>query len=430
MAEHAFENIGWTVGNHCNATCGHCYSWKVRKDSREFLLETDVVRVVEQLARLGIKTVNLGGNEPIYTHGPELGKTMLPFIIRTLHDAAIPVGLTTNGVTFTYLYDHFPDELRMVNDIDFSLDSPFQKEHDLNRGVKLYKLVIHAIERAIELGIDCSIIACGMRQNFNKDYLSAYMALTKMLGCEFRINTLKPVEPDLIGEMPSSEQFYEGFSFLMNNSHCITLGESCVTAFTETGTPGCPCGTSSFRINAKTKDGRIPINPCVYAHDYKVGDLLTEDIFDIVSSPAFTAFSGRRRHLPQACRDSGCSYLETCRGGCTSRSYFVYGNLESKDPYCPAEYVASRGGSSPNLPHRPEIGCHDGIRVHDNYLCTWIGKVNPDFVDERYSSIAQFFDDPEREATHMSNCKQVKPSENDQTSLIRIERRRTGVTGS
>ena len=37
MTEHRFENIGWTVGNHCNASCGHCYSWKVRKDSSEFL---------------------------------------------------------------------------------------------------------------------------------------------------------------------------------------------------------------------------------------------------------------------------------------------------------------------------------------------------------------------------------------------------------
>jgi len=151
MSNHQFENIGWTVGNYCNAACGHCYSWKVRKDSREFLTKSDVDRIVEQLQSLGIKTVNLGGNEPIYTHGSDISQTILPYIIRKLTDAHILVGLTTNGVSFTYLEQHHPEELLMINDIDFSLDSPFQKEHDLNRGVKLYKTLIKAIQRSLEL---------------------------------------------------------------------------------------------------------------------------------------------------------------------------------------------------------------------------------------------------------------------------------------
>ena len=388
MTEHHFENIGWTVGNHCNASCGHCYSWKVRKDSSEFLTHADVDRVVEQLVRLGIKTVNLGGNEPIYTHGADIRQTILPYIIRTLSEANLPVGLTTNGASFFYLDKNHHDELLLINDIDFSLDSPFAVEHDLNRGARLHRLVVKCIQRSVELGIDCSVITCGMRANFDKDYLSTFLALTKMLGSEFRINTLKPVEPTLIDEMPTPGQFYEGFSFLMDNTSCITLGESCLTAFTGAGTTGCPCGTSSFRINAKTRDGRIPINPCVYAHEYKAGDLLTEDIFDIIESPSFAAFGDRRRDIPQTCRDSNCDFLETCRGGCTSRAYLVNGTLDSKDPYCPQDYVDQFG--RPDLPVEPEIGCYEGIRVHDNYLCTWIGQVNDDFVDERWNSLDQF----------------------------------------
>jgi radical SAM protein with 4Fe4S-binding SPASM domain len=422
MIKHQFENIGWTVGNHCNATCGHCYSWKVRKDSREFLTTSDVDRVVSQLRRLGIKTVNLGGNEPVYTHGTDLKSTLLPYIIRRLTEAGIPVGLTTNGASFTYLDNHHREELLMINDIDFSLDSPFEEEHDLNRGNKLYRLTLQAIRRSLELGIDCSVITCGMRKNFNRDYLSSFLALTQLLGSEFRVNTLKPVEPALADEMPSPEQFYEGFSFLMNNSHCITLGESCLTALAEAGTAGCPCGTSSFRINAKTKEGKVPVNPCVYSHEYKAGDLLTDDIFDIINGPQFTAFADRRRNIPKACRESGCSYLESCRGGCTSRSYLVTGDLESKDPYCPQEYVGKYG--VPDVPKRPDIGCHEGIRVHDNYLCTWIGEVNPDFRDERYSSLEQFMGGARSEqVAHMSGCKQVKAGNGGGggTSLVRIE---------
>ncbi len=425
MSTHAYENIGWTVGNHCNATCGHCYSWKVRKDSSEFLTEADVDMIVAQLVRLGVKTVNLGGNEPIYTHGPDIRQTVLPYIIRAIHEAGMPVGLTTNGATFFYLDKNHPAELSLINDIDFSLDSPFEKEHDLNRGRRLFALVVRSIRRSVELGIDCSVITCGMRANFNENDLSTFLALTKHLGSEFRINTLKPVEESLIGEVPSAEQFYDGFEFLMRNTHCITLGESVLTAFTETGTTGCPCGTTSFRINAKTKDGRVPINPCVYAHEYKAGDLLSEDILDIVESESFRAFGNRRKYIPQVCRDSDCEFLELCRGGCTSRAYLVSGTLDAKDPYCPQEYVDSRGGKYPNLPRRPEIGCHEGIRVHENYLCTWIGEVSPDFEDSRYPDMDSFAkeitdDEFERHVRHLSGHSQVE-AEGGGSSLVRVE---------
>lgn len=421
MSNHKFENIGWTVGNHCNATCGHCYSWKVRKDSREFLTKADVDRIIYQLQRLEIKTVNLGGNEPIYTHGLNINETILPYIIEKLTKASIPVGLTTNGISFSYLDQHYPEVLRMVNDIDFSLDSPFQCEHDLNRGVALFKTVIKAIKRSLELNIDCSVIACGMKQNFTQEYLSAYMTLTKILKSEFRINTLKPVEPALIDEMPTMEQFYDGFSFLMNNSHCITLGESCLTAFTQAGSKGCPCGTSSFRINAKTVDGKVPINPCVYMHEFKTGDLLKDDIFSILEGQEFTTFANRRKNIPKVCRESGCNYLNTCRGGCSARSFLTSGSLNSKDPYCPQEYVEIHG-KEPNLPKKPVIGCEDGIRVHDNYLCTWIGKVNETFINKRYTSINDFFDadQRDRQINHMSGCKQDEGSEN-KPSLIKID---------
>jgi len=258
-----------------------------------------------------------------------------------------------------------------------------------------------------------------MRQNFTQEYLSAFLELTKLLGSEFRVNTLKPIEPTLISEMPSRKQFYEGFSFLMNNSHCITLGESCLTAFTQAGSKGCPCGTFSFRINAKTAAGKVPINPCVYMHEFKTGNLLEDNIFDIIKGFEFTAFANRRKNIPQACRESGCKYLEICRGGCSARSFLISGNLESKDPYCPQEYFEELG-KEPTLPKNPPIGCENGIRVHDNYLCTWIGKVNETFVNDNYSSLSQFFENgvDDSQIKHISGCKQ-EPNSGKRESLVK-----------
>src|SRR5688572_33271432 len=62
----ALENIGWTLGNDCPYRCTHCYSMSARRKGAD--LEPRMVdRVVEQLAAIGVKTVNLGGNEPLFT---------------------------------------------------------------------------------------------------------------------------------------------------------------------------------------------------------------------------------------------------------------------------------------------------------------------------------------------------------------------------
>src|SRR3989338_9149271 len=71
------RNVGWTIGNYCNARCKHCYSWKVRR-GKDDLHNGEVDRVVQQLVNLGVETLNLGGNEPIFTNGPNLEDSVLP----------------------------------------------------------------------------------------------------------------------------------------------------------------------------------------------------------------------------------------------------------------------------------------------------------------------------------------------------------------
>lgn len=187
------------------------------------------------------------------------------------------MGITTNDMTFHYLYKKHPNILKMVNDIDFSLDSPYKAEHDNNRGAALYDSVINAVKRCVAFGIKCSIITCGMRRNLTKQYIDDYLSIVAALGCELRINMLKPVEGALMAEMPSREQFYNAFRCLISNTECITLGESCIASLAGQGSAGCPCGRYSFRINAKTKNGTVPISPCVYLHDFRSGDLETGD---------------------------------------------------------------------------------------------------------------------------------------------------------
>ena len=61
-------NIGWTLGNDCPYKCKHCYSMSAREKGMD--LTNDIVdKVISQLKKIKPKTINLGGNEPIFTNG-------------------------------------------------------------------------------------------------------------------------------------------------------------------------------------------------------------------------------------------------------------------------------------------------------------------------------------------------------------------------
>ncbi|HIE27151.1 TPA: SPASM domain-containing protein [Candidatus Poribacteria bacterium] len=183
---------------------------------------------------------------------------------------------------------------------------------------------------------------------------------------------LKPTHPYHHNLCPTASRFFEAFSYLINKTTQVVMGESILAAICGVVSEGCPCGITSMRIHSKTIEGRIPVSPCVYLHDYKVGNLLTDDIFEIVNSPSFKAFRHRRKEIPKKCHELNCKYLESCRGGCAARAYLVNGDLNELDPYCPTIYEMS-GFPLPEFPSSVVVG-HEGTRVHENYLCTWIGK--------------------------------------------------------
>ncbi len=376
--EMTIENIGWTLGNECPYRCTHCYSMTARRKGRN-LEKRMIDTIVSQLTRLGVKTVNLGGNEPIYTNGPDAKKTLLHYIIQSLDEAGIHVGLTTSGISLIKLEQYHPEAVRLLNDIDISLDSPFSEEHNRNRGASLYDLALRALEICQAHRIDHTIIMCAMKWNFTEQHIDKILEIARVYGAHIRINPLKPVEKQHMGSQVDPELFYRSFSRLMNACHQVDLGEPLLASATGHPGSGCPCGRTSFRIHSITPEGRIPVSPCVYLHEYKVGDLLTDDIFSIVRSPQFRSFRRRNAHPAEIPGCAGCAFLSSCRGGCAARSYLHHlyetghRSLFVKDPYCLSEQMAAMNSSFPEFPRNPVLPT-DKILVHRNYLCTWIGE--------------------------------------------------------
>lgn len=366
------ENIGWTLGNDCPYRCPHCYSRIVRNRGRNIEVK-DVDRIVGQLQSIGVKTVNLGGNEPLFTSGPEPRKTILPYIIRYLHEVGIAVGLTTAGISLVYLERLFPDVVPLLNDVDVSLDSPFEDEHNKNRGASLYKLALKAIGICRDYGIDRSIIMCGMNWNLSDNHIDALIELAKAQEALIRINFMKPTELRHMSLVPDAATFYRVSHKLFSLCRVVEMGEPLGSAMSGEAARGCPCGTKSFRIHSITHDGQVPVGPCVYAHDYKVGNLLVDDLADIIRSSQFETFRERRQNPGSIRECQGCEFLEQCRGGCASRAYLWSAHEgkpipieDARDPYCLRDFQG-QGQCPLTVKIKQNV-----VLVHRDYLCTLI----------------------------------------------------------
>lgn len=366
------ENIGWTLGNDCPYRCHHCYSHIVRNRGRNLEI-TDADRIISQLQKIGVKSVNLGGNEPIYTSGIDPRKTILPYIIRSLYEAKIAVGLTTAGITLVYLERLFPDTIPMLNDVDISLDSPFPDEHNKNRGAPLFNLALKAIGICREYGIERTIVMCGMCWNLSDRHLIALAELARSHNALIRINFMKPTETKHMSLVPEVGQFYHACQFLFLQCKVVEIGEPLGSTMVGQGSRGCPCGTKSFRIHSIDPSGRVQVSPCVYAHEYRVGDLLRDDLSAILGSPQFEVFRNRRSNPETINECRGCEHLLLCRGGCTSRAYlwsqFAGVNIpaqHAKDPYCLRDFTGSTTCLAPTKTKQ------DVLLVHRDYLCTVI----------------------------------------------------------
>jgi radical SAM protein with 4Fe4S-binding SPASM domain len=91
------------------------------------------------------------------------------------------------------------------------------------------------------------------------------------------------------------------------------------------------CGAGVFNLKIAS-DGRVSTCICQDAPEFVVGDLRTNTLDEIWSSPAIEEFRSLSRRIPEC---SGCPQREPCRGGCRNEA-FVFGSrgLLSPDPHC------------------------------------------------------------------------------------------------
>lgn len=318
--------LTWELTYACNLACAHCLSSSGRRDPRELTTE-QCEAVIDELARMQVFYVNIGGGEP--TIRPDFWH-LLDYSV----NHRVGVKFSTNGVRIT------PERARQLAatdyvDIQVSLDGATAQVNDYVRGPGSFDTAIAALENLAEAGFaDTKISVVCTRENVGQ--LDQFHELARRFGATLRLTRLRPSgrAVDVWDELrlqPAQQR--DLYDWLRANGEDVLTGDSFfhLAPFGEP-LPGlnlCGAGRVVCLIDPV---GDVYACPFAIHDDFRAGNVLTDGGFDTVwrNSPLF-----RRLRQPQAagaCRS--CAFFDSCRGGCMAAKFFTGLPLDGPDPEC------------------------------------------------------------------------------------------------
>lgn len=156
----------------CNLRCGYCYGQYYRQTQPQFTL-AEITGLVDGLARLGTRSITLGGGEPLIRD--DIGQ-----IIRHIKANGIECGFNTNGT----LIPQRLKELKLADSICVSLDGP-KEMNDKNRGEGSFERIMAGIDAALDAGIEVHTSSVITRHNVGAVDWIVDMARQKGIQAEF-----------------------------------------------------------------------------------------------------------------------------------------------------------------------------------------------------------------------------------------------------
>ncbi|MFY9218927.1 MAG: radical SAM protein [Candidatus Nanopelagicales bacterium] len=256
------RRAGWSLGSTCPFGCKHCYTAVSRSTAGEITVE-QIHHVIDTFTRLGVESVVLGGNEPIYAGSSEPKTSLLPLIIDSLVAADIKPILITSGLTTRFLQMHFAEKIPLLAAMVISLDSPNADDHNANRGAPLFEIARQANHTGAEHGVPTLVCVTPTRANFTPDSLRGFVELAHEWDALLRMNTYKSASGLDDPQAVTVEQYWDGFGYLVDQCTTLVVDEPPLFPwFDRTAPPN--CGRSSIRVGFPTLQGEIPITPCQY----------------------------------------------------------------------------------------------------------------------------------------------------------------------
>jgi mycofactocin biosynthetic radical S-adenosylmethionine protein MftC len=322
--------LTWELTYACNLACVHCLSSSGKRDPNE-LTTQQCEAVIDELQRMKVFYVNIGGGEP----------TVRPDFWHLLDYAVahqVGVKFSTNGIMI--------DKEKAARiaatdyvDVQISLDGATAEVNDAVRGAGSYATALRALGNLAEAGFkDAKISVVVTRHNVSQ--LDEFKALADRFGATLRLTRLRPSGrgADVWDQLhPTAAQQRVLYDWLVLAGEGVLTGDSFfhLAGFGEP-LPGlnlCGAGRVVCLIDPV---GDVYACPFAIHSEFLAGNLLRDGGFHKVwrESPLFEDL--RRPQTGGAC--AKCAHFDSCRGGCMAAKFFTGLPLDGPDPECIVGY--------------------------------------------------------------------------------------------
>lgn len=318
--------LTWELTYACNLQCVHCLSSSGTRDPRE--LTTDQAKaVLDELARLQVFYINIGGGEPMIRRD-------FFELLEHAERRNIGVKFSTNGAFIT---EENARRLAAMNylDIQISMDGADRETNDKVRGSGSFDTAIRAMDNLRNANFGRFKISVVMTRD-NVSQLDDFKSIADSYGAQLRITRLRPAGrgADTWNELhPTASQQRTIYDWLLRHGDDVLTGDSFfhLNAFGES-LPGlnlCGAGRVVCLIDPI---GDVYACPFVIHDEFKAGNVLQPGGFTSVWRSSELFVSLREPESPGAC--ASCGSYDSCQGGCMAAKFFTGLPLDGPDPEC------------------------------------------------------------------------------------------------
>lgn len=317
--------LTWELTYACNLACRHCLSSSGRRDPRE-LSTAECFAVIEELERLQVFYVNIGGGEPM------IRKDFFD-ILDHANRHHVGVKFSTNG---TYIDADAARRLASMDylDIQISVDGADAAVNDALRGEGSFDAARRAMDHLASADFGPFKLSVVVTRH-NVSQLDGFRDLAASYGAQLRVTRLRPSGrgADTWDELhPTQDQQRELYHWLHARPDVLT-GDSFfhLSAFGE-ALPGlnlCGAGRVVCLIDPV---GDVYACPFVIHDEFLAGNVRDEGGFTDVWRSSDLFLSLREPSSAGAC--ASCGSYDACQGGCMASKFFVGLELDDPDPEC------------------------------------------------------------------------------------------------
>ncbi len=318
--------LTWELTYACNLACVHCLSSSGRRDERELSTE-QALAVIDELARLQVFYVNIGGGEPM------VRRDFFPIIEHAVA-SGIGVKFSTNGAFIDAVNARRLAAMDYL-DVQISIDGTDAATNDAVRGEGSFATAIAAMNNLRDAGFGPFKISVVVTRH-NAGQLDAFKALADSYGAQLRITRLRPSGrgADTWHDLhPTAQQQVDIYRWLLARGEDVLTGDS----FFHLNALGDPlpglnlCGAGRV-VCLIDPIGDVYACPFVIHGDFKAGSVLDEGGFTRVWRESDLFRSLREPQSAGAC--ASCGSYDACQGGCMAAKFFTGLPLDGPDPEC------------------------------------------------------------------------------------------------